>query len=222
MSLLADVIGYGTHAARPAAGSAGRLYFETDTSTLFRDSGAAWVALALGVGGASGFVPLADIYLDTAPASTFDVTAIDPGYKALRIEGLLRSTDPGLSVNTLMTVNADSGTNYDWNLAFHFSGTVGDTGSVGQTSIRVGDTNAGGAPVGDFSPVEIWLPGYSNTHRNKPVRSYIALTNGLSTGVGHEWVDGYWNSTAGITEVTVAPAAGQWAQYSRLTVYGLV
>lgn len=52
MSWLDQVIGYGTHAARPAAGSAGRLYYETDTSTLLRDSGAAWVALPLGAGSA--------------------------------------------------------------------------------------------------------------------------------------------------------------------------
>lgn len=32
----------GTHAARPAAGTVGRLYYETDTFTLFRDNGATW------------------------------------------------------------------------------------------------------------------------------------------------------------------------------------
>jgi len=37
-----DVIMIGTAAARPAAGTAGRLYFSTDTSVLERDSGAAW------------------------------------------------------------------------------------------------------------------------------------------------------------------------------------
>jgi len=32
----------GTHANRPAAGTTGRLYFETDTGICFRDNGAAW------------------------------------------------------------------------------------------------------------------------------------------------------------------------------------
>jgi hypothetical protein len=48
MALLQDVIGYGTHAARPSAGSAGVLYYETDTDTLFRDNGTSWDALSLG------------------------------------------------------------------------------------------------------------------------------------------------------------------------------
>src|SRR5438105_3107041 len=42
MALLQNVIGRGTHAARPAAGSAGLLWFESDTGQLFRDSGSAW------------------------------------------------------------------------------------------------------------------------------------------------------------------------------------
>lgn len=37
-----DLIMRGTHADRPAAGAAGRLYYETDTTTLFRDNGASW------------------------------------------------------------------------------------------------------------------------------------------------------------------------------------
>src|SRR3990167_4146649 len=46
-----DVIMAGTLAARPAAGTAGRLYYATDTDELFRDNGAAWVEM---VGGGAG------------------------------------------------------------------------------------------------------------------------------------------------------------------------
>ncbi len=51
MTLLSTAIGSGTNAARPAFGNAGRLYFSTDINggTLYRDSGAAWVQVALGV-----------------------------------------------------------------------------------------------------------------------------------------------------------------------------
>lgn len=43
--VLADVIMSGTHANRPtdnAANTEGRLYFETDTLLLFRDTGSGW------------------------------------------------------------------------------------------------------------------------------------------------------------------------------------
>lgn len=40
-----EITGEGTHAARPAAEIAGRLYWETDTKILFKDSGTVWVEL---------------------------------------------------------------------------------------------------------------------------------------------------------------------------------
>jgi len=45
------IIMAGTHAARPAAGTGGRLYLETDTNggTMFRDNGSSWVQASLGV-----------------------------------------------------------------------------------------------------------------------------------------------------------------------------
>ena len=45
-----DVIMAGTAAARPAAGTAGRIYFSTDTNALERDTGAAWQNLLAGAG----------------------------------------------------------------------------------------------------------------------------------------------------------------------------
>lgn len=45
MSKLADAIMRGLHSARPSdngAGTTGRLYYETDTTTLFRDDGTGW------------------------------------------------------------------------------------------------------------------------------------------------------------------------------------
>lgn len=53
----------GAHAARPAAGTEGRYYVETDTNKLFRDNGTAWVQIA-GLG-----LPGAGLWIDTVPPS---------------------------------------------------------------------------------------------------------------------------------------------------------
>lgn len=65
MSRLQDVIMRGTHAARPAAGTAGRLYWETDTALLFRDSGTAWEGVS-----AAAATSLTIAELDGAPSGT--------------------------------------------------------------------------------------------------------------------------------------------------------
>lgn len=65
MSWLDQVIGYGTFPARPAAGSAGRLYYESDTDTLLRDNGSTWDALNLGSGGGGTHPIVALDYVET-------------------------------------------------------------------------------------------------------------------------------------------------------------
>lgn len=50
MTLLGDVIGYGLAAARPAAGTEGRLYYSTDTDVLERDNGSTWDLIDIGAG----------------------------------------------------------------------------------------------------------------------------------------------------------------------------
>lgn len=42
MAVLADIIGRGLAASRPAAGTEGRLYYSTDTAILERDNGSSW------------------------------------------------------------------------------------------------------------------------------------------------------------------------------------
>lgn len=50
MSTLASVFGYGLLSARPAASVAGRFYYATDTSFMYRDNGSTWDTLAVGAG----------------------------------------------------------------------------------------------------------------------------------------------------------------------------
>lgn len=50
-SLLSDVIGRGVTGSRPAAGVAGRLYFDTSTSILYRDNGSSWDSVEGSSGG---------------------------------------------------------------------------------------------------------------------------------------------------------------------------
>lgn len=63
MSTLAEVIGRGLAASRPAAGTEGRLYFSTDTDVLERDNGTTWESVE-GGGGGSGQVSTLNVVID--------------------------------------------------------------------------------------------------------------------------------------------------------------
>lgn len=70
MTALATVLGRGTHAGRPAAGNTGRYYYETDTTTLFRDNGSSWDNNE-GAGGLAdqGTATYLDFTVGSAPAT---------------------------------------------------------------------------------------------------------------------------------------------------------
>lgn len=83
-ALGSDVIMAGTAAARPDAGTAGRLYYETDTGRLKRDTGAVWVIVSInssvmavqsGALGANVTITSAGVYVDAQsmviPAGTW-------------------------------------------------------------------------------------------------------------------------------------------------------
>lgn len=50
MSTLASVFGYGLLSARAAASVAGRFYYATDTTFVYRDNGSSWDTLSVGAG----------------------------------------------------------------------------------------------------------------------------------------------------------------------------
>lgn len=56
--LATQVHGYGLAAARPAAGRAGREYWATDTTTLYRDNGTTWDTVFTSSGGGGSTPPV--------------------------------------------------------------------------------------------------------------------------------------------------------------------
>lgn len=70
MTALATAIGRGTNGSRPAAGSPGRLYYDTTNSQLQRDNGSSWDSVE-GAGGLSdqGIVTYLDFTTAAAPSS---------------------------------------------------------------------------------------------------------------------------------------------------------
>lgn len=73
-STLASVIGYGASGSRPAAGTAGRLYYNTSTSTLQRDNGTTWDDVE---GAGSSGITVREI--DGSPTNTFTTIEVTNG-----------------------------------------------------------------------------------------------------------------------------------------------
>ncbi|HZT06954.1 MAG TPA: hypothetical protein VFC51_07970 [Chloroflexota bacterium] len=112
----------GPHASRPAAGTNGRLFLETDTSggTLFRDDGANWVQAAGSVAGSSGISVLgrstSQVTVGNTTAETSLYSMMVPG-GTLGIAGVLRVRMAG-------TVVQGTGTSRNLTLRLKYGGTT--------------------------------------------------------------------------------------------------
>ncbi|WP_413612353.1 tail fiber domain-containing protein [Bdellovibrio sp. HCB-110] len=95
----------GTLAARPAFGTAGRLYIASDSNTLYRDTGSAWVAIGDGATGSVTSVTA------SAPLSSSGGTApnLTLSQANTTTDGYLTSTDWNTFNNKLGTATSFSG-----------------------------------------------------------------------------------------------------------------
>jgi hypothetical protein len=108
MPTLSQVILYGTAASMPAAGSAGRLFFTTDTKQVYEDSGSAWVNVSPS-GVSITPVPLAP----SAPGNFTVAHGLGAAPVAAPIEmtsgGAIWFQTPGYDATNLYLVASDAG-----------------------------------------------------------------------------------------------------------------
>lgn len=97
-------------AARPAAGTAGRLFLATDTNVLFRDTGSAWVPIT---GGAIRTMSFVAASMDTPNSADWVINTIapaipDPSFNSLVVRSFDQTTEQGAGVLITVPANATS------------------------------------------------------------------------------------------------------------------
>lgn len=99
MAVLSDVIQRGTLAARPAASIAGRLYYDTTNSLLYRDSGSAWESVEAGASAPAAHASThqsggSDAFTGIVPGSAFAPAGLTGATAASRYVGATASGAP--------------------------------------------------------------------------------------------------------------------------------
>ena len=229
MTLITTAFAQGTHAARPAAatGNTGYYYFETDTGTLFQSTGSAWTQLAAptsGGGGGGAWTQLAVTTL-ASPAANIAFSSISGSYRKLVLEYALMEAGANQEENGKLTVNGDTGSNYDYATAFLQAGGTADSASQANAAafLLIGNIPGTSAPAGATLSGRIELPDYASTARRKNVIG--EAVQDYSTSVApymRRWdLGGHWRSTAAITSLTLASATSNLAAGSWAALYGL-
>jgi hypothetical protein len=165
----------------------------------------------------NSYESIATVTVGAGGASAATFSSIPSTYQHLQIRWSGRSS--GTNINAILNVNGDTTSSANWHLLYG-TGSAAATYTISTQYISLGGTTVSTDAANIFATGVTDILDYANTNKNKTVRS----TNGLDTNGGgyiYGLVSGQWVNTAAITSLTIAPGAGNWAQYSSFALYGI-
>lgn len=155
-------------------------------------------------------------------ASSIDFTSIAQDWAHLYLIAYLRGTTAAAATAIWNRFNGDSGSNYDYQILQGVGALAGGSETFAAAQMGLGAIPAASASGNVFAPVVMEIPHYSQSSNNKSVTAQIGHKSGTSTGNMNAYCSaGFWRSSAAISQVTLLPAAGDFASGSRATLYGV-
>lgn len=165
--------------------------------------------------------PIAETTLSVAAAS-IDFTSIAADWSHLLLVLYARGDTAATATAARIRFNGDSGANYDYQQLRGSGASTSASEGLAQTALVVGSVPAASAGANLFGDCEIWLPHYTQAANNKVARSGYGFKIGTASGnVEAGSYHGFWRSNAAVTQVTLTPAAGNFAAGTRATLYGM-
>lgn len=165
----------------------------------------------------NSYESISTVTVGAGGAASISFTSIPSTYQHLQIRWSGRSS--GTNINAILNVNGDTSSSAYWHLLYG-SGSAAAAYTISTQYISLGGTTVSTDAANIFAVGVTDILDYANTNKNKTIRS----TNGFDTNGGgyiYALPSGQWVNTAAITSLTIAPGAGNWAQYSSFALYGI-
>ena len=177
------------------------------------------VAGAGAAGGASDYVRLETTLISTNTASvTFSNLNNYATYKHLQIRAVLRGDFADVAGSAFVTLNSDTGNNYARHLLNGNGSSVSSSGQISTASMYNFNLLGANAGTNSFSPTILDILDFSSANKNTTLRS---ITGFVDSQFGVSIRSGFWNNTAAVTSINIAPAGGNFVAGSRISLYGI-
>ena len=153
-------------------------------------------------------------------------SSIPQTFKHLQIRGIIRAplADATASVMQVrLQFNGDSSSIYDVHNIYGNGTSITAGASINNWRMDVAQTAGDGLTSGIFAVAVIDILDYTNTNKNKVVRSLTGCDTNASTGVIYMW-SGNWRSTAAINSITFlgdGGPSGGFGPYTQFALYGI-
>ena len=169
----------------------------------------------------SAMVKLAEIVLGS-PAANFDFTSIVGTYRNLKVFVQARSTTVATAQDFHLTLNADTGANYDIVLVNVVNTNVIGSNIIAGAQNYIGHMPAASAPANHAGLTEVTIFNYAGTTFFKSYSTTSGSHDSASAaGANYRSGTGQWRNTAAVTRVTLTPTANNFDTGSVATLYGL-
>ena len=164
---------------------------------------------------ANSYESIQTVTVGSGGSSSISFTSIPSTYTHLQVRMTTLPTSGVTNVN--MTMNSDSGSNYTW----HETGATGTStfsqGAISQTFIKTGYSHSTTLYYTGVAIVDIL--DYKNTSKYKTART---MAGSLDASAGYIIMrSGLWLNTNAITGLTFVQQSGNFAQYTKLALYGI-
>jgi len=163
---------------------------------------------------ASTYIPIATVTVGSGGATNIEFTSIPNTYTNLIILTSLRGTSNGWQGWNLYFNNTNT------NLTNRYLLGDGSSPASGNFSAGYGGTVPGtNTTANTFDNSNIYIPNYISSNNKSYSADNVAENN--ATSAYQNLITGLWSNTSAITQITLYPQAGNFAQYSTATLYGI-
>lgn len=162
----------------------------------------------------ASYESIATTTVGSGGASSISFSSIPSTYKHLQLR-VITGSNPG-GYNSGLRFNSDSGSNY-YGHALYGSGSTAGSFSLGSQTFASISFN--GISNTEFSPTIVDILDYTNTNKNKVIRSLTGRNNNASGDI--YLMSGSWGNTNAITDITIVAPSATFIQYSSFALYGI-
>jgi hypothetical protein len=163
---------------------------------------------------------IATVIVGSGGAADVTFSSISSTYTDLQIRVIGRGTQSSASTYLQIQFNGDTAANYYGGHWLTGNGTSATAGADGAASVIYAERlTAANATASIFGVNIIDILDYKSTSKFKTTRNlggYDANGSGQIT-----FSSGLWRSTAAISSIKITPAASDFAQYTKIALYGI-
>lgn len=223
MPSVARVLHQGLAVDKPTADATlnqGWMYFESDTGMLKQSWNGAWTDVVT----PHTDIKIGEVVVGAGGQASIDFAAIPGTFTHLQLIGNGRGTAASTVTAVQMRFNGDSGSNYDYEQLYANDGNPAAGYEVlGDTSMQLMQLPASSSTAGYASSAHATIADYANAVFHKSMLTHMPIQRTAGTGnMFDATLVGFWHSTSPITDIHLFCGAGNFAEGTKVSLYGIV